>query len=208
MPVAQLSVLKYQLKPQIGLNATKNAVIGSPSRNSRTSPDGSETRLSLKRRLKLKRLSSHRFNSHSAGLFMEAAFALNRRAQARRSIGLVARRHTSRNGNISAIANTSVINRSPAVATNGEMVPSRSSDNGIRPAWMARNTTAIVDIQNRSVVRTNCDPVSALDLSRPNISFLGMRSAGSGCLSNTNAAPSDAATLAGASTIRQPAATI
>src|SRR5215467_11859111 len=98
MPVAQLSVLKYQLKPQTGLNATKNAVIGRPSRNSRRSPDRSETRLSPRRRLKAKRLSSHRFISHSAGLFMEAAFALKRRDQAMRSIGRVARRHNSRAG--------------------------------------------------------------------------------------------------------------
>src|SRR5215471_4786222 len=180
MPVAQLSVLKYQLKPQIGLNATKNAVIGSPSRNNSMSPADSEIRLCLRRRLKLNRLSSHRFINHSAGLFMGAVFALDRRVQARRSTGLVARRHASRAGNMSAMANTSVINRSPAVATNGETTPRRSSDKGIRPVWMARNTVTIVDIQNRSAAKANGIPVSALDRSRSNISFPGMRSPGSG----------------------------
>src|SRR5262245_21100236 len=165
MPVAQLSVLKYQLKPHIGLNATKNAVIGRPSRNNNMSPADSETRLCLRRRLKLNRLSSHRFISHSVGLFIGAVFALDRRVQASRSTGLVARRHASRTGNTSAMANTSVISRSPAVATNGETTPSRSSVNGIRPVWMARNTTPIVDIQNKSAARANCVPVFALDLS-------------------------------------------
>src|SRR5436190_782408 len=75
MPVAQLSVLKYQLKPHTGLNATKNAVTGRPSRSSRISANGRERRASRRRKLKPNRASSHRRISQSATGFIRAALA-------------------------------------------------------------------------------------------------------------------------------------
>src|SRR6476469_2686813 len=100
MSVAQLSVLKYQLKPQIGLNATKKAVTGRPSRRRRISANDREARHSRRRKLKRNRASSHRRNSQSPTRFIFAvpSSASKCRDHARRSTGLVTRRQTKRTG--------------------------------------------------------------------------------------------------------------
>src|SRR6516165_12044412 len=157
MPLAQLSVLKYQLKPQIGLNATKKAVRGRPRCRSSTRAVASELRARRNRIVKPKRLASHLAVSQVAARFIGAAsdWLPKWSDHARRSTGLVKRRHSRRQGRMMAVANASVIRTSPAVATRGETKPSTESEVGMRPTWIAKNTPTRVKIHKRSVARTN-----------------------------------------------------
>src|SRR5215468_114739 len=101
MPVAQLSVLKYQLNPQAGLKATKNAVTGSPNRRRRSMAAASELRPSRRRKVKLKRLSSQRPSSQAAtGFigFVMPVFGVRKIDHAKRSIGRVSRLQKRRRG--------------------------------------------------------------------------------------------------------------
>src|SRR5262249_43152966 len=159
MPVAQLSVLKYQLNPQIGLKATKNAVTGRPSRKMRISAAASELRPSRRRIAKPKGLSSQPPISQSAARFIGAVpgFVPSRSDHATRSTGLVNRLQRRRAGRMRSVAKISVIKRSPAVATKGELMPSKLSDMGIRPAWIARETTTRVNIHMRTAGDTGGD---------------------------------------------------
>src|SRR6516165_2234567 len=157
MPLAQLSVLKYQLKPQIGLNATKKAVRGRPRCRSSTRADASELRARRNRVAKPKRLASHLAISEAAIGFIRAAadFVPKWSDHARRSTGLVKRRHRRRKGRMIVVANASVMRTSPAVAMKGETIPSTESEVGMRPTWIAKNTPTRVKIHKRSVAITD-----------------------------------------------------
>src|SRR6516225_5503543 len=107
--------------------------------------------------VKWKRLESQLPISQAANRFIDAAsdFAVPRWSDhANRSIGLVKRLHTRRQGRTIAVANASVIRMSPTVATKGEIIPRTVSDVGMRPTWIARNTPPRVNIHRRLVART------------------------------------------------------
>ena len=61
--LAQFSVLKYRLKPQIGLMATTTATMGKPVRSHCETAARSEPRVSRKRTPHRSRLSSHQFTA-------------------------------------------------------------------------------------------------------------------------------------------------
>src|SRR4029450_12782113 len=63
--LAQFSVLKYQLKPQIGLRATPPATMGKPVRSHCEKATRNEPRVSRKRTPHRSRLSSHQFTACS-----------------------------------------------------------------------------------------------------------------------------------------------
>jgi hypothetical protein len=102
---------------------------------------------------KRKRLASHLAISQAAAGFTGAASnSLPKWSDhARRSTGLVKRRHRRHQGRIIAVANASVMRTSPAVATKGETIPSTESEVGMRPTWIAKNTPTRVKIHKRSV---------------------------------------------------------
>src|SRR5499426_2955277 len=129
MPLAQFSVLKYQVKPQIGLIATKNAVKGKPRRRISSNAAGSDVRAARSRAENAKRQSSQWLLSQAATRFIGASpsAAATRSDHARRSTGLVIRRHRRRAGSSRNAATAIVISTSPIVATKGETIPSRES---------------------------------------------------------------------------------
>src|SRR6516165_6475951 len=207
MPLAQLSVLKYQLKPQIGLNATKKAVRGSPRWRSSNSADASELRARRNRIAKPKRLASHLAISQAAARFIGAAsdFLPKLSDHARRSAGLVKRRHRRRQGRMIIVANASVMKTSPAVATKGETIPSTESEVGMRPTWIAKNTPTRVKIHKRSVARTNDTAPSISACSRAKAGFGARPSPESGWTFGSLSAARTVVSI-GASSNRQPAA--
>src|SRR6516162_8557248 len=174
--------IEIPMNPQIGLKATKKAVTGRPSRSRRIKAAASERRPSRRCISKLKRFSSQWRISQSAGRFSRGppSFALKRSDHPKRSMGLVSRRHRSRAGSMSSIANARVIRRSPAVATKGDARPSKVSDLGIRPAWMARNTITRVSIHMMSAARTWPDALSASARKRAKVLFPASLSPGFG----------------------------